>query len=88
MGYHAKTLSARAERRAYRRKARPGMYVPTAEQLDAVLRSEGPGEAKAAARMWLRFPGTRSSNVLARANALTKRRANNRVARTSRKANR
>jgi hypothetical protein len=66
----------------------PGRRKPTEETLVAVLRSDAPGEAKAAAREWLRFPDSRASNVLARSNARARRRAANKRARASRKDNR
>lgn len=85
----AKPLGARAARRAANRERRPGVLRPTRESNAALIHAQGiPAEMKALARVWLHFPDTRPSNILARSNALTRRRAKNKVARASRKGNR
>lgn len=77
----------REQLRAMRRELR--VIRPSTEELLGLAYGEGiRTELRVMARAWLRFPGTRSSNVLGRSNALARRRANNKVARASRKANR
>lgn len=86
-GRFGKTLGSREARRAVTREAR--IHRPTAEALHALaFGKDVPTSLRVTARLWLRFPGTRQSNVLARVNGLHRRRAANRVARTSRKTNR
>lgn len=77
----------RRERRAFVKERR--IVRPTSEQLIERIRDpEMPPEGKALAREWLRFEGTRASNVLGRLNANAKRRAKGKVAKRSRKLNR
>jgi hypothetical protein len=79
----------RAARRKARRSTRPGVRVPPREALLAVVHGKGVApEMRALARTWLRFPETTASNIVARSNALTRRRAANKRARQSRKVNR
>lgn len=74
----------RTERRKAMRVKRP----PLLSQLEGVLRSEGPGEVKQAARVWLRFPATPRHNIVARSSALAKRRAAAKRAKQARKVTR
>lgn len=61
---------------------------PTRDQLIQTVRTSPSPEARAMAREWLRFPGTRGDHIVGRLNALGKRRAKDKVARASRKRNR
>jgi hypothetical protein len=79
----------RQQRRAARRAMRPGSQVPVREANIAIIRAPGlPVEMKHLARVWLHFPETPARNILARANALSRRRAAAKRARQSRKVNR
>jgi hypothetical protein len=77
--------------RALRRSLMRDLMVKRVERdhLIAVTRSEdATRDEKRMARLWMRFPDTREGNLLGRVNAWQKRRAKNKVARASRKANR
>jgi hypothetical protein len=77
----------RSKRRAFVKERR--RVRPTLDQLIARSRDEDlPPEARALAREWQHFPGTRGDHVLARLNARSKRRAKAKRAKASRKANR